>query len=93
MYISNLKNQAAKNLLRKFWSESDSLHYDIDKLFFDQFAKRYQYLLNVLNRVMELEECSITVDLYNLIEKAKGKYGSMFDDKFGVSNLEKTLVA
>ena len=91
MYISNIKNRVAKRLLKKFWAESDGLHYDIDTLSFDQFVTRYKYLQKLLDKAMALEGCTITVNLYNLIEKAKGKYGSMFDNKFSETNSEKLV--
>jgi hypothetical protein len=82
MYISNLTNQGAKRLLRKFWGLSDTLHYDIDKIPFDVFSARYSQLLDMLERVGKMEGHPITVNLNNLIEKARGKYGWMFDNKF-----------
>jgi len=82
MYISELKNPAAKRLLRKFWGLTDSLHYEIEKIPFDIFASKYTQLLDMLDKAAKLEGCPIMVNLDNLIEQAKGKYGDTFDNKF-----------
>lgn len=87
MYISNLTNPGAKRLLRKFWGLSDTLHYDIDKIPFDVFVPRYTQLLDMLKRVGNMEGYPISVNIDNLIQKAKGQYGWMFENKFSETNL------
>jgi hypothetical protein len=89
MYISNLTNKDAKSLLRKFWGISDTLHYEIDQLPFDQFAVKYKYLVDVIDRISLLEGHLVTVNISNLVDKARSKYGELFDNNFSEVSAEK----
>ena len=81
-YCSDIKNETAKGLLRRFWNLTDNLHYDIDKLSFDDFTVKYKEVWKTLDRAVDLEGKDIIVDISNLTDKARQKYGLMFANKY-----------
>lgn len=83
-YCSDIKNEKARGFLRRFWNITDSLHYDIDKLSFDNFDEKYKEMWKTLDKASDLEGEEITVDISNLIDKARQKYGLTFTKKYEV---------
>jgi hypothetical protein len=86
-YCSDIKNEKARSLVRKFWSQTDNLHYDIDKLSFDNFVLRYKEIWKTLDKAVEIEGREIVVDISNLTDKARQKYGELFSNKYEVNEL------
>lgn len=86
-YCSDIKNERARSLLRRFWNITDNLHYDIDKLSFDNFAVKYKEMWNTLDRAIDLEGKEIIVNISNLTDKARQKYGLTFVNKYKVNEL------
>jgi hypothetical protein len=81
-YCSDIKNEKARGLLRRFWNLTDNLHYDIDKLSFDNFAVKYKEMWNTLDRAIDIEGKTIIVNIDNLTDKARQKYGLTFANKY-----------
>lgn len=86
-YCSDIKNERARSLFRRFWNLTDNLHYDIDKLSFDNFAVKYKEMWNTLDRAVDLEGKDIMVNISNLTDKARQKYGLMFANKYQVNEV------
>lgn len=86
-YCSDIKNEKARGLLRRFWNLTDNLHYDIDKLSFDNFAVKYKEMWNTLDRAIDIEGKTIMVNIDNLTDKARQKYGFMFSNKYEVNEV------
>jgi hypothetical protein len=86
-YCSDIKNEKARSLFRRFWNLTDNLHYDIEKLSFDTFAVKYKEMWNTLDRAVELEGRDILVNISNLTDKARQRYGLTFVNKYEANEL------